>query len=557
MVNVKRITIVFLLIVASIITMMPLSAGAEEIPKIKVSESSGKPGESVTVDVLLDDNPGINSFTLAFDYDTNRLSLDNVEVSSDLGGQFQYAKKAVWLNSSDTTYNGKILTLSFTVLDSATNGDAYVAVTYNKGDICNYDEEDVDFSPVAGKIAVSGSSNTTASTTATTSSVATSKSGSTDRTTNTSRDTTISTEATTIKTVPTEAIITNKTEASETPTESTTITTQVTESDEAVENIVRIAGVDRISTAVAVSKKGWKTSEYVILANAFSYPDALSGATLSKKLDAPIMLADRDSISNGVVAEIERLGAKKVIILGGTAAISDNVENDLSSKGVLVARLFGDNRNGTAAAIAEELCYNSSDVYLVSNANFADALSVSSVAAISGNPILYVNPDGSIPDETMKAIGELKCSKAYVIGGPAAIGENVSHYLNNSGIASERVYGDDRYATSLKICDRFKDKLSFEKVSLATGKNFPDALAGAAFAAKNNMPVILVGDAVGNELSKMLTENNVAGIYAFGGTSALSEEVTDSISSIIPSVSKTTQQNSKGWLGWLFSCKNN
>ena len=52
----------------------------------------------------------------------------NVEAATGLGGQFTYSKKAVWLNSSDTTYNGKILILTFKVLDNAATGDAAVAV---------------------------------------------------------------------------------------------------------------------------------------------------------------------------------------------------------------------------------------------------------------------------------------------------------------------------------------------------------------------------------------------------------------------------------------------
>ena len=122
--------------------------------KISVSTAQGKAGDTVTLDVSISNNPGINTFSLGFNYDTSRLNLVNVEAATGLGGQFTYSQKAVWLNSSDTTYNGKILTLTFKVLDNAATGDASVAVTYNAGDISNYNEDDVNFTLVAGKVKV-------------------------------------------------------------------------------------------------------------------------------------------------------------------------------------------------------------------------------------------------------------------------------------------------------------------------------------------------------------------------------------------------------------------
>lgn len=121
---------------------------------ISVGSASGTPGEIVTVPVYLDKNPGINTFSFGFIYDTERLQLTGVTASPNLGGQFAYSQKAVWLNSSDIKYTGEILSLTFKILDTAEVGDATVSVTYNTGDISNYDEEDVEFNLTAGKIIV-------------------------------------------------------------------------------------------------------------------------------------------------------------------------------------------------------------------------------------------------------------------------------------------------------------------------------------------------------------------------------------------------------------------
>lgn len=153
----KKLTTIILVLLLTL-SALPL-VFATGTPTITVSSATAAPGETVNLKVSLSNNPGINTFALGFDYDTSRLSLTNVTANADLGGQFTYSKKAVWLNSVDSTYTGEILTLTFKVLDNAAAGNANVAVTYNAGDISNYNEDDVDFNLVDGKVTVIESQN--------------------------------------------------------------------------------------------------------------------------------------------------------------------------------------------------------------------------------------------------------------------------------------------------------------------------------------------------------------------------------------------------------------
>lgn len=148
----KRIKVVsFTLLLLFLFT---ITASAASTPTIKVGTAEALPGDTVVVDVRLVDNPGINTFTFSFDYDESKLTLENVALSTGLGGQLVYGKKAVWFNNRNTTYSGKILSLTFTVDEDAPVGYIPVTVVYGKGDISNYDEEDVDFAVVAGKVTV-------------------------------------------------------------------------------------------------------------------------------------------------------------------------------------------------------------------------------------------------------------------------------------------------------------------------------------------------------------------------------------------------------------------
>ncbi len=290
-----------------------------------------------------------------------------------------------------------------------------------------------------------------------------------------------------------------------------------------VRTSARIAGDNRIDTAIEISKKGWSSSDEVVIACGSNYPDALAGASLAKKLDAPILLSENDKINEAVLSEIKRLRAKRITILGGTAAISQGIEDELK-KLLDVERISGDNRNGTAAAIAAKLCDESDIAFLVSNKNYADALSISSVAALKNAPILYANPDGSIPAETMDALKRLGCATVYIIGGTQAIGAAAEKALN---IPSERVFGADRYLTSVEVGKRFNDVFPSSDIAIATGKNYPDALAGAAFAAKNGMPVFLVDEKMPADAADYLSALNSGSIIVFGGKNAVSDAIVD------------------------------
>src|SRR5699024_5330260 len=92
----------------------------------------------------------------------------------------------------------------------------------------------------------------------------------------------------------------------------------------------RISGGLRFDTAVETSQSGWNTADTVVLARGDEYADALAGVPLAYKLDAPILLTPKDALWEATADEIARLGAGKVVILGGKGAVSPAVEMALT-----------------------------------------------------------------------------------------------------------------------------------------------------------------------------------------------------------------------------------
>lgn len=126
------------------------------VPKaiISVTHGYGGVGKKVILKVSIENNPGMAAFILGFDYDTEALTLTDIEIDEAIGGTTAVYTNAVWLSESDVAFSGEFITLTFTVNENAANGDYTVEVTCKEGDIVNNAEENINFVAQSGVITV-------------------------------------------------------------------------------------------------------------------------------------------------------------------------------------------------------------------------------------------------------------------------------------------------------------------------------------------------------------------------------------------------------------------
>ncbi|MCR5480805.1 MAG: leucine-rich repeat protein [Ruminococcus sp.] len=304
--------------------------------------------------------------------------------------------------------------------------------------------------------------------------------------------------------------------------------------------VSRLAGSSRYYTAADISKATYDKADTVVLAYSMNYADALAGVPLAAKLKAPILLTNTNSLDPATLAEIKRLGAKEVLILGGENAISKQVEQELAKESIATQRIAGATRFGTASQIAQQLNKKPTDVFFVYGFNYADALSVSTAAAQKNAPVIYLTTNGELNADTAAYLAELKennCVKnAYVIGGDKVISDDM---MNKAAAAlglskATRIAGADRFETCVEVNKTFKAFLTGNKLCIATGMDFPDALAGGVYAAKNRSPLFLVNGKAKtpalNDAQKAYLKSVKIDSYAvFGGTGAVADKHIESI----------------------------
>lgn len=285
----------------------------------------------------------------------------------------------------------------------------------------------------------------------------------------------------------------------------------------------RLYGSTRYETSYEVFKMGWSSSETVVLASGLDYPDALCATPLASKYDAPILLAKNTSLNNqaDLTSLLKSRGVKNVFIVGGTGVLPSSFEGELASMGISSKRLGGINRYETSVKVAQELGSNTGEMALVSGLDFADGLSMSSIAGKRNMPIL-LSGNNYIPQEVANYIAGAGINKTYVIGGTGAISNNISNMLPNV----ERLGGKNRYETSKQIFNRFRNELNLSNFYIASGLDFPDALASSALASKQNSFVVLSNVNYAEQEVKDVVSSSrgsIQNLYVLGGNTIVTD----------------------------------
>lgn len=300
----------------------------------------------------------------------------------------------------------------------------------------------------------------------------------------------------------------------------------------------RLSGPDRIATAVAASRATFpdsnaESSNIVVVASAANYADAIGGGTLAAVTDAPLLLVEPGALRQDVAAEIVRVtgGAGGAFVLGGSAAISEDVVEAISDLGPFATRISGPDRYSTAAQVARAVyVYGGSDatapIYLASGTNFPDGLAVAPLAADQGGVVLLTQGvTMAAPTQSYLQDNDADRTRTVAVGGAAATAEP----------RAQAVVGSDRYDTAAKVAARFAPGVA--SVGLSTGENWPDALVASATMGQAGGGPLLLTNGADASAAASATDAVLAGQdqadagLVFGGTKAVSADVYDAFAS--------------------------
>jgi putative cell wall-binding protein len=296
----------------------------------------------------------------------------------------------------------------------------------------------------------------------------------------------------------------------------------------------RVAGVGRVQTAVEISREMIADSAVaadssgtfghaVVVASGWNYADGLAGSALAGQMKVPLLLTSPTSLSASAAVEIERLQPETIYVLGGSAAISNTVYRQLAAytqSASDVIRLAGWNRVATSYRIADEVYKRRGGeplrgAFIVNGWAFPDALAASPMAALNEMPILSTH-GGSLDQVTEQAIRDFGIRDVIIVGGSAAVAPAVESRLVKLLGASHvrRKQGATRYETAKEFAvwaaamrsrststegyrvgtagsPSLMQALHPENVAVASGQDFPDALAAGVWCGRAQAPLLL------------------------------------------------------------------
>ncbi|WFF73199.1 S8 family serine peptidase [Proteiniclasticum sp. QWL-01] len=287
--------------------------------------------------------------------------------------------------------------------------------------------------------------------------------------------------------------------------------------------LTRIFGLNRYATAVEISKQAFDTSKVVLLTESEILADSVLAGPLSVAMNAPVLLTGKNDIPKETLAEINRLKAENVLILGGKLAISEEVETALA-KDFKVERLAGATRFDTSVLVARKIHeLTGNDSFFVTNGHaFADSLVVGAVSGNAGQgttPILFAQKD-EVPVQIRNYLNTGTWKKTWVIGGSSVLSEQVMSALKQ--YQPTRLAGATRYATAAVIARQFTPNLT--RLALAEGSRGLDALTSAVYLANHTMPVLLTQKSEIPQPVKDCLSADLFEVLILGGPSAIAEE---------------------------------
>ena len=187
--------------------------------------------------------------------------------------------------------------------------------------------------------------------------------------------------------------------------------------------VVRLAGYTRYGTGKLISKQFWpEHSATVYLASGLAYPDALSGGVLAARDNAPVLLSATNRIPTPTRKTLTRLAPTRVVMLGGTVALTDAVAAQVRQllPNAAVSRIAGANRYETSALVAQSGWSTASLGYFASALNFPDALSGVPAATVKGGPLLLARPR-CLPAPVYGEVQSLGMQDRILLGGALSL----------------------------------------------------------------------------------------------------------------------------------------
>ncbi len=278
----------------------------------------------------------------------------------------------------------------------------------------------------------------------------------------------------------------------------------------------RIAGADRVSTALALHAASGTSGDAIALTTGRLAPDALSSAALVGARGATVLLTLSNPVEPAVISAIKASQRKTLYVVGGGVKLSAAQRAELQQAGISITDLVGQDRFDTASAIA------------------------AGPAVANTHGVILFTRSNSIPPTTLQAISNLANTVAkqggklriWGVGGRAATAANADMAWGSAVGEVKNIVGKDRFQTSTLLAQNFFPNAT--GYLIASGSVFADGLAGSGYAHAKNQAILLSRPAaLDANLQSFVQAHPQASYTIAGGAGAVSRGVANQLGALL------------------------
>ena len=321
--------------------------------------------------------------------------------------------------------------------------------------------------------------------------------------------------------------------------------------------VERYGGADRYETSLRIAeafvKDAGGTVAYVVLVSGRHWTDAVIAASAASQLGAPLLLTPPEQLRDDALAFLERVGAERVLVVTSGEWPNTNVQSQVFAqiREAGFEDLWGDGADhyklgvGAARALGQPGSLSSAgrSAIIANGEVFADALVAGPLSYKAQVPVL-LTPPGELHPEVADYLREAEIAHVLLMGGAAALSENVEAAIRALGITNvDRMAGATRFETATMTARYAADRFASDSdaagcfggssVGLARARIPFDSLGAAPLLAQRCAPLVLTDpaavppstveflDAVRSDADRRVD------LTVFGGDAAVSQRALD------------------------------
>jgi hypothetical protein len=266
------------------------------------------------------------------------------------------------------------------------------------------------------------------------------------------------------------------------------------------EPIIMAPDATNTSISITLSQAAYPagSAKSAILVRDDTWAYAIATGGLQGVLGAPLLLTPYNRLDPGILAELRRVGAEKVYLMGDETVLTPTVALGLSRAGYEVERIGGRDQIRTSlttaaqfmpdAQVAVVLCGH--DMPGDRSRGAVDALAAGAWAAVNRVPVLLTDPF-VLSEETRGYLRRSAVKQIVIAGGSMAVADSVSAELERLGFTVERIGGANRYSTAVQLAQRWDGHHGFLLIDGSPERLSAAGFAAAAYAMRANAPVLL------------------------------------------------------------------